>query len=74
MICKTCREEGTVSEVYPGVSETTLMHFSPWYDEKGVYHSHNGNTVTTSYKCSNGHQWTDKRESSPCPGCNWGRS
>lgn len=71
MICKTCKDEGKKSEVYPGMAMTTLMYCRPYYDEEGTYHHHDRNTTTTDYRCSNGHAWTERRRGGICPGCDW---
>jgi len=71
MKCPQCIKEGKKSTVYPGVSTTTLMYFPPFYDEDGKYHHHDGNTITTSYGCSNGHKWTESTSGSCW--CGWGK-
>jgi len=49
------------------------MRCSPYYDEDGVYHHHDTNITTSSYSCSNGHEWTTKsRGKCPAPGCEFG--
>lgn len=69
MICETCKAQGLKSCVYPGQSTVTLMGWSPYYDEKGELHSHDPNWHTTSYRCSNGHEWTENIRR-PC-WCGW---
>ena len=59
MICPTCKEEGRKSCVRTGVGMSTLAHDAPVYDEDGRLHSHDGNTRTMSYRCGNGHAWTE---------------
>ena len=60
MKCPFCVEENKNSCVYPGVSTSTLLAWTPYhYDENGeVVWSENPNTITTQYRCSNGHTWT----------------
>jgi hypothetical protein len=70
MICKTCKELGLESFVYPGMGFTTAAYFQPFYDENGKYHNHDANTTTTSYSCSNGHGWTVVSTGSCW--CGWG--
>lgn len=70
MKCPTCVNEGTKSTLSVGMSITTSMYFSPFYDEDGKYHHHDGNTTTTSYRCSNGHEFSDSRTGSCW--CGWG--
>ena len=72
MICPECKKEGKKSQVYPGMSTVTAMYFQPYYDEEGRYHHHDGNHQSTSYSCSNGHDWMeDAPNSCPEPTCNW---
>lgn len=70
MKCPVCVENGLKSEVYPQGTITTLMSFQPWYDENGVYHSHDGNKRRASYSCSKGHHW-EKEYYKPCPVGDW---
>ena len=61
-ICEECEREGKKYSVKePSCGMTTLMGISPGYwDEEGEYHpSHNPNTTTFTYRCSNGHSWTE---------------
>ena len=57
VFCPVCQEKGLESCVYVGTSSTTLLYYQPWYDEDGVYHNENPNTITTYYSCSQGHEW-----------------
>ena len=57
MICPQCEAAGERSRVYPGVSEVTLMEWTPYYDEDGVYVSDDPNTRTHNFSCSNRHNW-----------------
>lgn len=67
MFCPVCQEQGLKSKVFAsGGGRTTLMGFTPYYDEEGNYHSHNPNTTTRSYKCSEGHVW-EVRSTQGCP-------
>lgn len=73
MKCPTCVEQGERSTVTEGGGTTTLMGFSPFYDEDGVRHFHDGNTTTTSYRCSRGHSWSEKsKHRCSAPGCDFG--
>lgn len=71
MKCPVCQEKGLKSNVYPGGGQSTLMGFTPYYDEEGNYHIHDPNTITFSYSCSLGHKWKEvsKKE---CPSCEYG--
>lgn len=64
MKCPECIKEGKKSNVYPGMSTTTLMKIFEYYDEEGKYHYSNPNTTTTYYSCSNGHKWSDNSSGS----------
>ena len=70
MICEKCKASGQRSTVTGGMSSSTLMYCSPWYDEDGKYHSHDMNWRTTSYQCSNGHRWSVHEQGS-CPAGDW---
>jgi len=72
MKCPVCEKENLKSRVYPGVSMRTLMYCTPYYDEDGNYHSHDSNTTTTNYSCSNGHQWSESSKG-VCPSCDFGK-
>lgn len=69
MKCPTCVTEGEASRVYEGGSSSTAMYFAPFYDEEGRRHSHDGNRVTTQYRCSRGHSWASSRRGSCW--CGW---
>ena len=73
MTCQECKKTGHKSTVRMGGSTSTCMGYKPYYDEDGVYHSHDGNTVASMYSCSQGHSWT-LRGKRPCPaeGCDFG--
>ena len=62
MKCPQCVELGLKSTISVGVSMTTCMYFSPFYDEEGRYHNHDKNTTTTQMKCSNGHEWAESTQ------------
>lgn len=62
MICPKCKKLGKKSTVYPGIASTTLLYCQPFYDEEGNYHDHDCNTTTTTYRCSNGHEWMESHE------------
>lgn len=57
--CSQCKREGLKSIVYVGMTTCTLIGFTPYYDEDGVYHYEDPNTCTTEYQCSNGHSWEE---------------
>ena len=73
MICPECKAQGLRSTVHSGGGSITLMGFSPYWDEDGVYHSHDPNQVSVSYHCSGGHSWGEsKLRACPAPGCDYG--
>lgn len=63
MKCPECVKAGQTSRVTVGMSTSTLMSGSSFYDENGDYHSHDPNTTETDYACSNGHQWQESTRS-----------
>lgn len=59
MICESCKKEDKKSYVYEGCTNITLAYTIQTYDENGkLLPSHNPNTITKSFNCSNGHSWT----------------
>lgn len=71
MICEKCREEDLKSSIRSRGCSRTLLSCSPYYDEAGVYHSHDYNTSSCGYECSNGHRFTIHSKLS-CPSCDFG--
>ncbi len=74
MKCPECQTEGEKSRVFLRGSRTTAAHHWPYYDEDGIYHDHDPNTVTSAYHCSRKHSWETKSKR-PCPaeGCDYGK-
>lgn len=72
MICPKCKEEEKKSTVYQGISTSTLIGYTSYYDEDGIYHSHDPNSSTTNYSCSNGHCFSVSKKNN-CPNCNYGK-
>ena len=70
MKCETCRGLKLESFVYERESTSTLAYYQPYYDQKGVYHNHNGNKLTQMYECSFGHRFYVPVVSK-CPNCDW---
>ena len=58
--CPVCEAEGKVSRLHVGVSSSTLLAWSPYYDEQGRSVNNDPNTLTTEYWCSEGHRFTAK--------------
>jgi len=71
MKCPVCIEKGLKSTVSIGISMSTCMGFSQYYDEEGNLHVHDPNRMTTSYNCSKGHRWSNSRIGS-CSNCDYG--
>lgn len=72
MLCAECQKEGEKSQVYEGGMVSTCMGDSRFYDEEGVFHWHDPNGRTTSYRCSRGHSWSKTHyPQCPAPGCDW---
>ena len=72
MKCPVCSEKNMKSSIYVGMSTSTLMYCTPYYDEDGNYHSHDSNTHSTSYSCTKGHQWSES-STGTCPSCDFGK-
>lgn len=60
MKCPECVEQGEKSFVSVGSSWTTCMGVSSYYDEDGNYHHHDPNYTTIGYRCSRGHEWSER--------------
>ena len=69
MKCPECEKQDLKSRVYPGMGSSTLMYCQPFYDEEGKYHTHDSNTTTWQYSCSEGHEW--RGSSSGSCWCGW---
>lgn len=70
MKCPVCVEAGERSNVYVGMGTVTLAYYPPFYDEDGKLHTHDANTATTDYTCSNGHAFSVTSFGS-CFTCGW---
>ncbi len=57
MKCPECIKNGEKSCVYIGMRTSTTMSTSCYYDEDGKLAINDPNITTTSYSCSNGHNW-----------------
>lgn len=55
--CPCCKKLGFRSRVYLGMSMSTLLYSEPYYDEDGLYHDNDPNTITTNARCSIGHDF-----------------
>lgn len=71
MKCPVCIEENQKSTVRDRGSARTLLACSPFYDEEGRSHHHDGNTTTTGYSCSRGHYFAVKSTGSCW--CGWNK-
>jgi len=56
MICPACQREGKQSRIKLLGYIVTSMCAHEFYDEQGRYHSHDPNSMSTSARCSAGHQ------------------
>ena len=73
MKCEECVEAGEKSRITPHGSSKTLMYCARYYDEEGVFHNHDYNTVRSSYSCSNGHRWSSSGKGAcSADGCDFG--
>lgn len=72
IICPVCARENQQSRVFSQGTQTTLMGFSPFWNEAGIFHSHDPNTHTTGMRCSRGHSLYAKWLA-PCPNCDYGK-
>lgn len=71
MKCPECVASNQASRVYRKGCTKALMGWSPYYDEDGKYHSHDGNVTTAGFSCSNGHYFQRKYRDR-CPSCDFG--
>ena len=65
VLCPTCTQQGLRSIVHEGGSKVTSAYYPPFFDEEGRRHLHDRNVRTRSFRCSNGHSWSDRIH----PGC-----
>ena len=71
MKCPKCVEAGLTSILYCEGVTTTNLGFYPYYDENGVFHSHDPNWKVHLYSCSRGHR-TEIRKKKKCDNCDYG--
>lgn len=70
-LCPHCVAAKLTSRLYHRGSGSTLMGGGEtFYDEQGVQHRHDPNTLTTVWECSNGHKWQEKTHHK-CPSCEY---
>ena len=72
MKCPICVDKKMKSCVYNLGSYSTSVAYTPYYDEEGEYHDHDGNWNTQNFSCSMGHKWSETSRRS-CPSCDWGK-
>jgi len=73
MMCPQCQKNDETSLCFVDhlVKTTAMGGLLRYWDEKGIYHSHDPNRSTSSYHCSRGHRWaiTSRHK---CPACDFG--
>ena len=57
MICPVCWWNRLKATVFGGAGITMPIGCHPYWDEEGIYHSHDGSIRSSYYHCSNGHKW-----------------
>lgn len=70
MICEECKKLGLKSSIREGMSWATCMGSFPYYDEQGTYHDHDPNNTEHFFRCSNGHEFSEKSYNR-CISCDW---
>lgn len=72
MICPECQASGGRSEVrYVPMSEVrTTLPVDRFFDADGDSHTHDPNTYTASYTCSEGHVF-EVHGAGACHRCDW---
>ncbi len=74
MKCPECVEQGLKSIVNIGFKHTTAMAYHYFFDEDGIYHSHNNNIITYNYTCSNNHNFKNNyKEKCPHDECDFNK-
>ena len=68
--CKECVNSQKESKVYLVSSMSTLIGCSPFFDSYGKCHYHDTNTITETFKCSEGHFFKRKIKPGVCD-CGW---
>lgn len=75
MKCSECAEASQVSKVFSRGSTSTLLGYSgSYWDEDGVRHDHDPNTITSGFECGRGHLWAVKsKRRCPAADCDYGK-
>lgn len=60
MKCEECIKQGKKYRAYIGMSVINATYHPKYYDEDGKLTSSGSAGSSTSYSCSNGHEWTVK--------------
>jgi hypothetical protein len=66
VICPICQRLDKKSQVKAGPGSTTLIGYTPYWDEGGRFHDHDPNLRSTVYHCTLGHGF-EIRTQTPCP-------
>ena len=74
MRCPQCVQEDQTSRCFKGnrTVTTAMAGVQRYWDEAGVYHSHDPNRSTSTFHCSRGHRWTITTRQQ-CPACSFGK-
>ena len=68
--CEKCNETDVVPKIFNLGTVRTLLDVKAFYDKGANYHLHDPNRDTTTYRCSNDHDWTEcSVRSRYCPSC-----
>jgi len=71
VICPQCWENNQTSTIRLGAGRRTQRGIKSYYDEEGLYHSHDGNVERGNWHCSNKHHG-EYIKYNKCPNCNYG--
>lgn len=71
VICPLCWENNQTSTIRLRANRITQKEIQSYYDEEGLYHSHDGNVGRGDWSCSNKH-YGEYVKYTKCPNCNYG--
>ena len=67
--CKECAKKNLQSRILVTGTFKTGQYFPEFYDSNHNLHKHDENTITTNYRCTEGHGWSESSVSQ-CT-CGW---